>query len=182
LLASLVEYQEKRGAEGLANLDPSRLDAARLAAILAHHGFPTQPPEMIGDTRCAAWARDEFEDSGLRGCADLARIFGAQFAFGCESDDLSVPRALDGPGNKLGVELRPLFSSDVGHWDVPQLTDPLPNSWSLVESGRLSREAYRRFAFELPARVHLAMNPDFFAGTAVEAAVRELRAPFSASP
>jgi hypothetical protein len=127
---------------------------------------------MLGDPLRAPWARDEFEDSGVRGPEDLARIFGEQFAFGCESDDVSVPRALDGPGNKLGVALRPLFSSDIGHWDVPQLTDPLPNSWSLVESGRLSRDGYRRFSFELPARVHLAMNPDFFAGTAVEAAVR----------
>jgi hypothetical protein len=175
LLASLVEYQEKRGRAGLANLDPARLDAARLARILASHGFPTQPPEMIGERERAPWARDEFEDSGLREPADLARIFGEQFAFGCESDDVSVPRALDGPGNKLGVALRPLFSSDIGHWDVPRLTDPLPNSWSLVESGRLARDAYRRFAFELPARVHLAMNPEFFAGTAVEAAVSGLR-------
>jgi hypothetical protein len=176
LLASLVEYWEKRGPEGLANLDPARLDAARLAGILAQHGFPTQPPEMIGETQRSPWARDEFEDSGLRGPADLARIFGEQFAFGCESDDVSVARALDGPGNKLGIALRPLFSSDIGHWDVPHLTDPLPNSWGLVESGRLSRAAYRLFAFELPARVHLAMNPGFFAGTSVEGAVRELLA------
>jgi predicted TIM-barrel fold metal-dependent hydrolase len=172
LLASLVEYREKRGPEGLANLDPARLDAARLAQILARHGFPTQPPEMIGER--TPWARDEFEASGLRGPGDLARIFGEQFAFGCESDDVSVARALDGPGNKLGVALRPLFSSDIGHWDVPRLTDPLPASWSLVESGRLARQGYRRFAFELPARVHLAMNPDFFAGSAVESAVRQL--------
>jgi predicted TIM-barrel fold metal-dependent hydrolase len=170
LLASLVEYWEKRGPAGLSNLDPARLDAARLAAILARHGFPTQPPEMIGDPRRAPWARNEFEASGLRGPEDLARIFGEQLAFGCESDDVSVPRALDGPGNKLGVALRPLFSSDIGHWDVPRLTDPLQCSWELVESGRLSRDGLRRFAFELPARVHLAMNPGFFAGTAVESA------------
>ena len=176
LLASLVEHWEKRGPEGLANYDPSRLDQGRLAEILRSHGFPVQPPEMIGDPSREPWARDEFEDSGLSGPADIARIFGEQFAFGCESDDLSVHRALDGSGNKRGVALRPVFSSDIGHWDVPQLTDPVPSSWKLVESGRLSRPGYRQFTFELPARLHLAMNPAFFAGTSVEAATGSLLA------
>ena len=173
-LASLCEHWEKRGPEGLASYDPRRLDHARLAEILRSHGLPAQPPEMIGDPSLHPWARDEFEDSGLHGPEDIARIFAEQFAFGCESDDLSVHRALDGPGNKRGVALRPLFSSDIGHWDVPRLTDPVPSSWKLVESGRLSREGYRRFVFELPAGLHLAMNPAFFAGTSVEAAVRSL--------
>jgi hypothetical protein len=87
-----------------------------------------------------------------------------------------VHRALDGSGNKRGVVLRPVFSSDIGHWDVPQLTDPVPSSWKLVESGRLSRPGYRQFTFELPARLHLAMNPAFFAGTSVEAATGSLLA------
>jgi hypothetical protein len=172
LLAALVEHWEKRGPPGLARYDPARLDAARLAAILRRHGFPAQPPEMVG--AATPWARDEFEDSGLRGPGDLARIFGERFAFGCESDDLSVHRALDGSGNALGTALRPLFSSDLGHWDVPELTDPVPGSWKLVESGRLSRAGYRRFAFEEPVRLHRAMNPDFFAGTSVESAARGL--------
>jgi len=174
LLAALVEHWEKRGPGGLASYDPARLDQGRLAELLRRHGFPVEPPEMIG--RATPWARDEFEDSGLAGPRDLARIFGETFAFGCESDDLSVHRALDGPGNKLGVALRPLFSSDIGHWDVPGLGDPVPHSFELVESGRLSREGYRRFTFEEPVRLHLAMNPDFFAGTGVAPAAGDLLA------
>ena len=109
-----------------------------------------------------------FEGAAGRGPADLARIFGDQFFFGCESDDASVHRALDGPGNKLGVTLRALFSSDIGHWDVPRLTDPVPQSWQLVEKGLLPADDYRRFVFELTARLHLGMNPAFFDGTRVE--------------
>jgi hypothetical protein len=172
-LAALCEHLEKRGPDGIGCYDPKRLDQARLVELLTSHGFPAHPPEMIGDASLHPWARDEFEASGLRGPGDIARIFAEQFAFGCESDDLSVHRALDGPGNKRGVTLRPVFSSDIGHWDVPRLTDPVPSSWKLVESGRLSRADYRRFVFELPARLHLAMNPDFFAGTSVEAAAAD---------
>jgi hypothetical protein len=174
LLGALVEHFCKRGPEGLARYDPARLDRERLGELLRRHGFPAQPPEMIG--QATPWARDEFEDSGLRGAGDLARIFGEHFAFGCEGGDLSAHRALDGPGNPLGVALRPLFSSDIGHWDVPELGDPVPESFGLVASGRLSRAGYRRFVFEEPARLHLAMNPEFFTGTAVDSAARSLLA------
>src|SRR5262249_39141801 len=76
LLAALVEHWEKRGPEGLANYDPARLDHERLAELLGRHGFPAQPPEMIGDPTREPWARDEFGESGLSGPGDLARIFG----------------------------------------------------------------------------------------------------------
>ena len=173
LLGAVVEHWEKRGPEGLARYDPRRLDTERLAELLRQHGLPSQPPEMIGDPTAQPWARDEFEASGITAEGDVAKIFGEQFFFGCESDDVSVHRALDGRGNKLGTVLRPVFSSDIGHWDVPNLSDPVPNSWKLVERGLLTPEAYRAFVFELPARLHLSMNPGFFSGTSVEAAVRD---------
>jgi len=171
LLGALVEHWEKRGPEGLTRYDPRRLDGERLAELLSRHGIPSQPPAMVADAALGL-ARDEFEDSGITAEADVGRIFGERFFFGCESDDVSVHRALDGRGNTLGTVLRPVFSSDIGHWDVPRLTDPVPNSWKFVERGLLAREAYRAFVFELPAKLHLSMNPDFFTGTSVEAAVR----------
>ena len=172
MLSGLVEHWEKRGPDGLSQYDPARLDTDRLAQLLESHGLPPQPPEMIGQVQ--PWARNEFEDSGITDEADLARIFGEQFFYGCESDDMSVHRALDGPGNKLGVTLRALFSSDIGHWDVPRLTDPVPQSWRLVERGLLSAADYQRFVFDLSARLHMEMNPAFFVGTRVEVETSKL--------
>jgi predicted TIM-barrel fold metal-dependent hydrolase len=166
MLGGLVEHWEKRGPKGLSEYDPARLDTERLSALLEQHGLPAQPPEMIGEV--CPWARNEFAASGIDGEADLARIFGEQFFFGCESDDTSAHRALDGPGNKLGVALPAIFSSDIGHWDVPTLSDPVPQSWQLVERGLLSAADYQRFVFDLTARLHMGMNPAFFAGTRVE--------------
>ncbi len=168
MLGALEEHYEKRGPEGLANYDPIRLDVSELEAILARYGFPAEPPEMIGETDRSPWARDEFEDSGLSSEHDLARIFGEQFYFGCESDDVTVHRALDGPGNPMGVRLRPIFSSDIGHWDVPSLDEPVPNSYELVSQGRTSKEDYRAFVFDEVVRLHTRLNPDFFSGTVVE--------------
>jgi hypothetical protein len=171
MLGAIEEHWEKRGPEGLHSYDPSGLDSDALAEILARYGWPPEPPEMVGDQERAPWARDEFEDSGLRDEEDLARIFGEQFYFGCESDDVTVHRALDAAGNPLGARLSPVFSSDIGHWDVPALDEPVPNSWSLVERGQLSKEGYKAFVFDEVVRLHTSLNPDFFAGTVVEDAV-----------
>ena len=175
MLGALEEHYEKRGPDGLANYDPARLDVDELKTILARYGFPPEPPEMIGEQERSPWARDEFEDSGLQSESDLARIFGEQFYFGCESDDVTVHRALDGPGNPMRTRLRPVFSSDIGHWDVPDLGTPLPNSYKLLSRGLLSKDDYRAFVFEEVVDLHTRLNPDFFAGTAVEEAVRGVK-------
>lgn len=168
MLGALEEHYEKRGPEGLGRYDPSGLDVDALEKLLSRYGFPAEPPEMVGDKDRSPWARDEFEDAGLHDETDLARIFGEQFYFGCESDDVTVHRALDGPGNPMGTRMRPVFSSDIGHWDVPDLGTPVPNSYALVARGRMSKEDYRAFVFEEVVRLHTRMNPAFFEGTVIE--------------
>jgi len=43
-----------------------------------------------------------------------------------------------------------------------------------VRKGVLTEQDFREFVFENPARLLLKQNPDFFVGTAAEAATREL--------
>ena len=74
----------------------------------------------------------------------------------------------------METTLRPLFSSDIGHWDVPRLIDVVPQSRHLVERGLLDDAGYRRFTFEEPVRAHTRLNPEFFTGTTVEGAVATL--------
>jgi len=171
MLGALEEHYEKRGPDGLACYDPTRLDTSELASLLARYGFPPEPPEMVGETERSPWARDEFEQSGLRREEDLSRIFGEQFYFGCESDDVTVHRALDARGNPMGTRISPVFSSDIGHWDVPDLQAPLPNSHRLLERGLLSKEDYRAFVFDEVVRLHTRLNPGFFDGTVIEESV-----------
>lgn len=169
LLAALEEHWEKRSARGLSAYDPSRLDLDRLGGLLRAHGLPPQPPQLLEQEGSQPWVRDEFAESGIEDEDDLAVMFGQQFFFGCESDDAAVHRALDGAGNPLGVVLRPLFSSDIGHWDVPRLLDVVPQSRHLVERGLLDDADYRRFVFEGAVRAHTRLNPGFFTGTSVAA-------------
>jgi hypothetical protein len=76
----------------------------------------------------------------------------------------------------MGAKLNAMFSSDLGHWDVPDMTGILPEAFELVERGLLDEEAFRDFVFVNPARFYTRLNPDFFEGTRVEAEVAKLLA------
>jgi hypothetical protein len=70
--------------------------------------------------------------------------------------------------NPLTVKINAIWSSDIGHWDVPDLTEPLAESWDLVEQGVLSAEDFKAFVFGNPYRFYTEANPNFFKGTQVE--------------
>jgi predicted TIM-barrel fold metal-dependent hydrolase len=180
LLHSLEEHWEKRsGAHLYEAYDPAHLDRARLAELLEQRGFPGVGPMGVGDGGNAPrgdWERDEFEASGLREETQLRDVFANQFYFGCEADDRSVYRAFHARGNPFGIVLRAFFSSDIGHWDVPRMSEVLLESRKLVDEGLLGDGEYRAFAFENPVRLHLEMNPRFCEGTSIEGAARALLA------
>ena len=55
-----------------------------------------------------------------------------------------------------------MFSSDIGHWDVPDMGEILPEAHELVEHGHLSPEDFRDFVFANPVRFYTTANPHFF--------------------
>ena len=75
--------------------------------------------------------------------------------------------------NPFGARLNALRGSDSGHWDVPDLTQVLAETWSLVERGTLSERDFRDLVFTNPARFYAENNPAFFTGAAVEDKVRK---------
>jgi hypothetical protein len=56
------------------------------------------------------------------------------------------------------------------------LTDPLAEAYELVEHGHLSEEDFRDFAFTNAVTLYAGTNPDFFKGTPVEAAAKQVLA------
>ena len=91
------------------------------------------------------------------------------FYFGCEADDPLVGWAFAGNVNPLGARLRAMMGSDISHWDVPDMTEPVAEAYELVESGRITEGDFREFTFLNPLRLHAGMNPRFFQGTICEA-------------
>ena len=69
---------------------------------------------------------------------------------------------------RLGARLRPVFSSDFTHFDVPDFAGVVPEAYELLEDGCVSAEDFREFTFGNAARLHTRTNPNFFEGTAVE--------------
>jgi hypothetical protein len=69
--------------------------------------------------------------------------------------------------NPFDAQLNAIYSSDIGHFDVIDMRDPLPEAYELVEDGYISEDNFRDFVFENAVRLWGAQNPRFFEGTSV---------------
>ena len=54
------------------------------------------------------------------------------------------------------------------------MTAVTEEAWELVEHGLITDTDFRDFVFGNPARLWATMNPEFFKGTVVEDAVKQL--------
>ena len=186
LYNTLVERFEKRnGREILRTLDPDRQDRALIARLFEEYGGPILAPHatrmgkdeglMLNPPEDRTRV-DDFSACGVGTAEEFARQFIDGFYFGCEGEDRATVMAFDRRLNHFGLQLNAIFSSDIGHWDVPDMSKMLAETYELVEEQLLSPEDFRRFTFSNVARMYTSMNPDFFQGTSVEAAVAtELR-------
>ena len=175
LLNDIVEHWEKRNADAMAkNLDPALLDVDLLERLFRDFGSPRLSSERIranphGNYMIERPERfDEFAACALTELRQLRELFVEPFYFGCEADDRMISVAFNRRLNPLGASLKPVFGSDIGHWDVLDAASILTEAWSLVNAKLLTPENFRDLTFVNPAMMHLSMNPDYFRGTAVE--------------
>jgi hypothetical protein len=181
MCADMIEHWEKRRRAGLQ--DPRTTDVAELRRLIERYGDPAtkahaesilgnldvfRPEVSIEELSRPEHVVDDFEASGVQSKADIRAVFAESFYFGCEADDRATLFAFD---PRLGVRLRPVFSSDFTHFDVPDFEDVIPEAFEMVERGYLTEHDFREFTFVNAVRLHTRNNPDFFRGTAVEQAV-----------
>ena len=181
LYNTLMERYKKRNAKEIRRtLDPARTDRAQMADYFRKYGGPIlapkadqiaqdegpmlSPPENPADI-------DDFAACGVSGTRELAAQFVNSFYFGCEGEDRITALAFDPKFNFYGEQLRALFSSDLGHWDVPNMSEVLEETHELVDLGLLKPADFRKFVFSNTAELYTSMNPNFFKGTVVEDAV-----------
>ncbi len=181
LLNDIVEHWEKRNVEALErNLDPAKLDVELLGRLFREFGGPRLTPERLlaSPHGYPDWKRpevfDEFAACALTEIPMLRQLFIDPFYFGCEADDRMVSVAFNRRLNPLGRVLKPVFGSDIGHWDVLDAASVLTEAWNLVNGKLLTPENFRDFTFVNPAMMHLSMNPDYFKGTVIEAEAKRL--------
>jgi hypothetical protein len=176
----IISRWKKRNRHAIHQYDPATVDRARLAAIItesapeevAARGVDAYLDQMWPAPETEA-TLDDFGALPVETADEVSELFAHRFYFGCEADDLMVPVALRGR-RAQGAILRPTLSSDISHWDVPDMEGVLPEAYELVERGEVDEEDFRDFAFVNAVRLHTSANPDFFRGTAIESEVAVL--------
>ena len=185
LYADLFGHWEKRNRHDIHNYNPAHLDREQLASFFEQYGgepFAGQLERLQsdgplpGDVQDPAWL-DEWAACGIERAEDIRDLFVPNFYFGCEADDPMNALAFNTKLNKFGVRLKAIFSSDIGHWDVPDMTEVVEEAYELVQDGLIMEADFRDFVFANPASLYAETNPDFFKGTAVEGAVETLLSP-----
>ncbi len=175
LLADLIEHWEKRNLQGLEAVNPKNLDrdaVMRLAQEYGsadfiealRHGNPDR--EGLGATGGISHL-DDFSACQIEQKTDLRDLFTRNFYFGCEADDRMTAWAFNRRHNPMDARLYALFGSDIGHFDVADMTHVVPESYELVEDGLISEDDFRDFMFANPVRFWGEADPDFFKGTVV---------------
>src|SRR4029077_2660188 len=111
--------------------------------------WPNQPGKTAEDLvlRAADW--DEFAAAHITSPDQIRDVFSRQFYFGCESDDPTVRWAFD-EHSSMGVRFKPVFSSDISHFDVTDMTEVLEEAWELVEQDLIDEAAFRELTFTNP--------------------------------
>jgi hypothetical protein len=181
LLANLIGHWEKRNRDAVEHYNPAHLDRAQVASLFEEYGAPRYRERLdqldaglrmlsLPDEDPATL--DEFARCAISDADDIRDVFTRAYHFGCEADDPMTALAFD-PRRTGGPRLKALFASDIGHWDVPDIREVLPEAWELVEDGDATEADFRALTFEHAVSLWTTTNPSFFDGTSVEGAVRD---------
>jgi predicted TIM-barrel fold metal-dependent hydrolase len=183
LFCDLISHWHKRNRVGVENYNPALVDKSRFLELAGRYGerFTEGRSDRvlgslmesmeIGEDR---ELNDEWAPSSIRSPEDIRDIFVNQFYFGCEGDDPLNAMAFRPYGTPMNVRLNALYGSDIGHWDVPDMSEVAEEAYELVEDGLITGEELREFVFVNAAKFWTSTNPKFFKGTAVESDVNKL--------
>lgn len=185
LYNDLCEFWEKRNVEYLReNMDPAKLNMELMVSMFEKYGNEYLTSERISVRENADnlfsfnWederGLDDFQFCKATSEEDIRDLFVPNFYFGCEADDRMNAVAFNPALNHFDVQLKALFSSDIGHWDVPDIRLPVAEAYELVKRELMTESDFRSFIFKNTAELHVQMNPDFYKGTAVEGNVQKL--------
>jgi predicted TIM-barrel fold metal-dependent hydrolase len=153
LYSDLVGHWEKRNRDAIRHYDPKALDRPFIERLFDEYGgemfagrddldaglrFLSDPEDELVD---------EFAASGIETADDIKRLFTERFYFGCEADDPLTALAFDPRRLPMGARLKAVFASDIGHWDVPDAREVLPEAWELVEKGLGTEADFRDLVY-----------------------------------
>jgi predicted TIM-barrel fold metal-dependent hydrolase len=173
LYSDLVNRWEKRNGKVVGRYQMSNIDRPMFNELLAEFGEELQRHGKAETFRSGPdVVEDDFAPIKIDKVEDFQDLFVDRFYFGCEADDPSTKLAFDRSINPLNAKLHPLFSSDIGHWDVPDMSLVMHEAYEQVDHGWLNEDEFREFTCTNVVEMYTAGNPNFFEGTAVADAVK----------
>ncbi|MBM4197107.1 MAG: amidohydrolase [Gammaproteobacteria bacterium] len=184
LVCDLKERWEKRTGDALHRLDPRKVDYALMRKLFDQYGGELLAGRMSPSSEAGRAEQpyvDEFAAAGIRNIDDFYERLIPNFYYGCEADDRLAGTAFDARYTPPGRKLRAMFSSDVGHWDVSDMNQVVPESWEMVEDGVMDEADFRDFMFGNPVRLFTSLDPGFFDGTAIQGEVNAMLGPVGGS-
>ncbi|ARP80667.1 amidohydrolase [Bordetella genomosp. 8] len=180
----LIDRWEKRNRDAVQNYNPAHVNLELLEELFLRYGGsllksgkPNRATLLRDSLGISALPHsrdpvdeelDDFAAAGIEKPEDIRTRWLDSFYFGSEADDRTVASAFNSRALPLNGRVNAIWSSDVGHWDVPEFTEPLAESWDLVEAGVISRADFKAWVYDNPLRFYTQANPDFFKGTAIE--------------
>ncbi len=181
MFGDILEHWERRNRKALEHMDPKKLDRSLLMSLVEKYGYSDMAavlraqdgwPDPDAHLTGGLDELDDFAACKITRKEDWLDLFVTPFYFGCEADDRTNAWAFS-RGNPFSAQINAIYSSDIGHFDVIDMRDPLPEAYELVEDGLLTEDNFRDFTFANSVRLWGTQNPKFFEGTRVakEAAV-----------
>jgi predicted TIM-barrel fold metal-dependent hydrolase len=186
LFGDIIEHYETRNVKTIREeLDPMLLDQAEFQRLAVEYG-PVGPATRnliegaVLTTPGHQSARptdaelDEFKALDLKSPDEIPGLFLPNFYFGCEPDDPMNSLAFQEGLWPYGATFNAVYGSDIGHFDVPDMTEVLGEAYRPVQKGTMKPEHFRDFVFANPTRFYTDTNPDFFADTVIADDVQRL--------
>ena len=133
-----------------------------LRALDRRDGWPMQEEDAL----TGGVPLDDYHFCKIGRKQDWIDLYATPYYFGCEADDRMNAVAF-GKTMPPGARINAIFSSDIGHFDVVDMRDPLPEAYELVEDGHITEDDFRDFVFANSVRLWGTQNPRFFEGTRV---------------
>jgi predicted TIM-barrel fold metal-dependent hydrolase len=177
LFADMVSHYEKRNRSAMPAYDPGAVDLPLYDELFVRYGPAAMQPSVAERRHHPAPSPftvdevDDFREALIGSPEDIVDMFTRQFYFGCEGDDPLTAVAFDRRILPEHSQMRPIFASDIGHWEVPDMRYVLAEAWEHVEHETLDAEQFEAFTFGNVAEMLTSARPDFFQGTVVEEAV-----------
>jgi predicted TIM-barrel fold metal-dependent hydrolase len=188
LYADLIGHWEKRNRQAIESTNPAKLDRGALLELAQQYGQDavvtalSRGDGVDADSTLTGGVEDldDYFRCRIERKEDIRELFVPRFYFGCEADDPINAWAFNRRANPMGARLKALFSSDIGHFDVPDMAAVVPEAYELVEHELMTPDDFRDFMFANAVRFWGEVNPDFFHGTVVEKQAAEVLAQHAA--